>query len=203
MAVKNILDYEKKYQDFEYICGIDEAGRGPLAGPVTCAAVIMPKDHYIEGIDDSKKLTPAKREQLYDIIIKTAIAYNIVMIDHITIDKINILNATKLGMQQAAKGLKIIPDIILVDAVKGLDLPCPSESIIKGDEQSYNIAAASILAKVARDRYMQEMDKIYPNYDFKNCKGYPTPNHLQALKKWGSCPIHRQSFLTHLEVAKK
>jgi ribonuclease HII len=203
LAVKNILDYEKKYQDFEYICGIDEAGRGPLAGPVTCAAVIMPKDHYIEGIDDSKKLTPAKREQLYDIIIKTAIAYNIVMIDHITIDKINILNATKLGMQQAAKGLKIIPDIILVDAVKGLDLPCPSESIIKGDEQSYNIAAASILAKVARDRYMQEMDKIYPNYDFKNCKGYPTPNHLQALKKWGSCPIHRQSFLTHLEVAKK
>ncbi|HEY8418971.1 MAG TPA: ribonuclease HII [Clostridia bacterium] len=203
MATKRILDYEKKYQDLNYICGIDEAGRGPLAGPVSCAAVIMPREPFIEDIDDSKKLSEAKREELYEIIIKTAIAYNIVFIDHITIDKINILNATKLGMEQAAKGLKIVPDIILIDAVKGLDLPCKSESIIKGDEQSYNIAAASILAKVARDRYMREMDKIYPYYDFKNCKGYATPNHLEALKKWGSCPIHRQSFLTHLEVAGK
>ncbi|HHW89613.1 MAG TPA: ribonuclease HII [Clostridiales bacterium] len=201
LSVNKILDYEKKYSDLRYICGIDEAGRGPLAGPVCCAAVIMPKGHYIEGVDDSKKLTETKREQLYEIIIKTAVAYNIVMIDHATIDKINILNATRLGMEKAAKGLKILPDIILVDAVGGLDLPCPSESIIKGDELSYNIAAASILAKVARDRYMRQMDKIYPYYDFKNCKGYATPNHLTALKKWGSCPIHRLSFLTHLEVA--
>ena len=197
MSLKRILDYEKKYADLQYICGIDEAGRGPLAGPVACAAVIMPKGHYIEGVDDSKKLTEAKREQLYEIIIKTAIAYNVVMIDHATIDKINILNATRLGMEQAAKGLKILPDIILVDAVGGLNLPCLSESIIKGDELSYNIAAASILAKVTRDRYMRQMDKIYPYYDFKNCKGYATPTPLNALKM-GSCPIQTE-FLIHLK----
>lgn len=195
---KSTLDYEKNYADLNYICGIDEAGRGPLAGPVSCAAVIMPKGQYIEGVDDSKKLSEQKREELYEIIIKNAVAYNVVMIDHKVIDEINILQATKRGMEQAAKGLKIIPDIILVDAVKGLNFPCPYEAIIKGDELSYNIAAASILAKVTRDRYMREMDKVYPQYGFKNSKGYGTKSHLEALKKWGPCPIHRQSFLTHL-----
>ena len=197
---KSSLDYEKKYADFNYICGIDEAGRGPLAGPVSCAAVIMPKGQYIQGVDDSKKVPEQKREELFEIITKNAVAYNVVMIDHIMIDKINILQATKKGMEQAAKGLKILPDIILVDAVKGLDLPCRYESIIKGDELSYNIAAASILAKVTRDRYMREMDKIYPQYGFKSSKGYGTKSHLEALKKWGICPIHRLSFLTHLDI---
>lgn len=196
---KSPLDYEKNYADLTHICGIDEAGRGPLAGPVSCAAVIMPKGQYIQGIDDSKKVPEPKREELFEIIIKNAVAYHVVMIDHNIIDEINILQATKRGMEQAAQGLKIVPDIILVDAVKGLKLPCRYESIIKGDELSYNIAAASILAKVTRDRYMREMDKIYPQYGFKSSKGYATKSHLEALRKWGICPIHRLSFLTHLD----
>ena len=196
---KNCLNYEKKLDGYQYICGIDEAGRGPLAGPVACAAVIMPKGQYIDGVDDSKKVPEQKREELFEIIIKQAIAYNVVMIDHKVIDEINILQATKKGMEQAAKGLKIMPDIILVDAVKGLNLPCRYESIIKGDALSYNIAAASILAKVTRDRYMREMDELYPQYGFKSSKGYPTKSHFEALKKWGICPIHRMSFLTHVD----
>lgn len=193
-------DYELKYPDITYICGVDEAGRGPLAGPVSCAAVIMPKGKFIDGVDDSKKLSEDKRELMYERIIKAAVCYNVVMIDHTVIDKINILNAVKRGMETAVYGLSVVPQLILIDAVKGLKLPCPYESIIKGDELCYNIAAASILAKVTRDRLMREMDKIYPQYGFSSCKGYGTKSHLEALKNWGACPIHRTTFISHLDV---
>jgi ribonuclease HII len=178
------------------IAGVDEAGRGPLAGPVCAAAAIMPldKDKIIEEINDSKKLTEKKREALYDKIISTAIAYKIVLIDEKTIDEINILNATKKGMKEAILGLSVKPELVLLDAVN-LDIDIESESIIKGDAKSYNIAAASILAKVTRDRLMMELDKIYPEYNFKKHKGYGTKEHIENLKKYGKCDIHRDSFI--------
>ena len=190
-----MLDYEKSYENL-LIAGIDEAGRGPLAGPVVCACVIMPleEDKIIEGIDDSKKLSPKKREMLYEKIIKTALAYSIVEIDEKTIDLINILNATKLGMKKALESLEILPDIVLIDAVK-IDTLVKQENIIKGDTLSYNIAAASILAKVYRDRLMCELDAKYPQYNFAKHKGYGTKEHLLLLKKFGKCPLHRDSFI--------
>lgn len=190
-----MLDYEKRYENL-LIAGIDEAGRGPLAGPVVCACVIMPleEDKIIEGIDDSKKLSPKKREMLYEKIIKTALAYSIVEIDEKTIDLINILNATKLGMKKALESLEILPDIVLIDAVK-IDTLVKQENIIKGDTLSYNIAAASILAKVYRDRLMCELDAKYPQYNFAKHKGYGTKEHLLLLKKFGKCPLHRDSFI--------
>lgn len=190
-----MLDYERKYKNM-IVAGIDEAGRGPLAGPVVCACVIMPleKDKIIEGINDSKKLSPSKREKLYDQILKTALDYSIVEIDEKIIDEINILNATKLGMKKALENLKIKPDIVLIDAVK-IESDIKQENIIKGDALSYNIASASILAKVYRDRLMVELSKKYPQYNFAKHKGYGTKEHIEALKLYGKCPIHRNSFI--------
>lgn len=195
-----MLDYELEYYKSgkKLIAGVDEAGRGPLAGPVCVAAVIMPfeQDKIIEEINDSKKLTEKKREQLFEKIKNTAISYNIVFVDEKTIDSINILNATKLGMKQAIENLRVKPELVLIDAVK-IDTCVPTESIIKGDAKSYNIAAASILAKVTRDKLMVELDKKYPEYNFKKHKGYGTKEHVENLKKFGKCEIHRNSFIKH------
>lgn len=190
-----MLNYEKKYEG-KIITGIDEAGRGPLAGPVVCACVIMPlqADKIIDGVNDSKKLSPKKRELLYDEIVKTAIDFSIVEVDEKTIDEINILQATRLGMKKALENLKITPNIVLIDAVK-IDTNLPQDNIIKGDALSYNIAAASILAKVYRDRLMVQLDQKYPHYQFAKHKGYGTKVHIEALKKYGKCPIHRESFI--------
>lgn len=193
-----MLDYEKKYYDSGYtlVAGMDEAGRGPLAGPVCVAIVIMPTDNIIEEINDSKKLSEKKREMLYDKIISTAIGYYITLVDEKTIDKINILNATKLGMLRCLENIPVVPEITLVDAVK-LDTNAKTDSVIHGDALSYNIASASILAKVTRDRLMVELDKKYPEYNFKKHKGYGTAEHILALKKYGKCEIHRDSFIGH------
>lgn len=192
-----MLDYEKKYVG-KIVAGIDEAGRGPLAGPVVCACVIMPMSEVdiIDGIDDSKKLSEKKREELFEKITKKALSYSIVEIDEKTIDKINILNATKLGMKKALESLKIKPEIVLIDAVK-IESNILQENIIKGDALSYNIAAASILAKVYRDRLMKKYDEQFPIYDFAKHKGYGTKEHIQKLKEFGPCPIHRSTFIKH------
>ncbi|MBQ3213568.1 MAG: ribonuclease HII [Clostridia bacterium] len=191
-----MFEYENKYKDFGLVAGIDEAGRGPLAGPVVCACVIMPleSDKIIEGINDSKKLSAKKRAELYEKIISTAIDYCIVPIDEKTIDEINILNATKLGMEKALNGLKNPPYVVLIDAVK-INTSTMQENIIKGDAKSYNIAAASILAKEFRDRLMISLAEKYPNYSFEKHKGYGTKDHITALKQFGKCEIHRDSFI--------
>ena len=178
------------------IGGMDEAGRGPLAGPVVAAAVIMPLDDIIEGVDDSKKVSERNRERLFEEIIHRAIAYKICLADEKVIDEINILNATKKAMTECVQGLSVRPDIVLVDAVK-LALEVPTKAIIKGDALSYSIAAASILAKVYRDRLMREYDLLYPAYGFAKHKGYGTKDHIDALRSVGPCPIHRRSFITH------
>ena len=184
--------YEK---GFKKICGIDEAGRGPLAGPVVVASVIMPKDSMIEGVNDSKKVSEKKREKLYDLIIDEAISYSVAIIDQNTIDEINILNATKQGVTKCVEDLKEKPDLILVDALTGINTKgIPYDAIIKGDAKCYSIAAASIIAKVTRDRIMREWDEIYPQYGFINHKGYGTAKHIEAIKKYGLTPIHRRSF---------
>ena len=181
---------------FNKICGIDEAGRGPLAGPVVVSAVIMPHDSMIEGVNDSKKVSEKKREKLYDEITNNAIAWGVAIIDQKEIDDINILNATKKGLTEALKQLSEKPDIILVDALTGIDtLGIPYQSIIKGDAKSYSIAAASIIAKVTRDRIMREWDEIYPEYGFEKHKGYGTKAHIEVIKNNGICPIHRKSFV--------
>ena len=178
------------------ICGIDEAGRGPLAGPVVVAAAIMPEDSFIEGVNDSKKVSEKKREKLYDEITSSAIAWGVGIIEPQEIDDINILNATKKGVTTALKGLVEKPDIILVDALTGIDtLGIPYQSIIKGDAKSYSIAAASIIAKVTRDRIMRQWDEIYPKYGFEKHKGYGTKAHIEVIKSDGICPIHRKSFV--------
>ena len=196
----NMLNYEQKYSG-KIIAGIDEAGRGPLAGPVVCACVIMPleQDKIIEGIDDSKKLSPKIRENLYEKIINCALSYCIIEIDHKTIDEINILNATKLGMKKALEGLSIKPDCVWIDAVK-IDTLIEQDNIIKGDTLSYNIAAASILAKVYRDRLMIKLDKKYPQYKFAQNKGYGTKDHIEALRKYGKIPFHRESFIKNFDI---
>lgn len=187
--------YEKD-KNIQYICGIDEAGRGPLAGPVVVAAVIMPKESMIEGVNDSKKISEKKREVLYEQIREEAICYGIGIIEQETIDEINILNATKEGLTNAIKDLEIKPNLILVDALTHINtLGIPYESIIKGDAKSYSIAAASILAKVTRDRIMRQLDEIYPQYGFEKHKGYGTKAHIDAIKENGICPIHRKSFV--------
>lgn len=190
-----MLNYENKYCG-KLIAGIDEAGRGPLAGPVVCACVIMPlnDDKIIDGINDSKKLSEKKRVHLEELIKQTAIAYSVVEIDEKTIDDINILNATKLGMKLALQNLAVKPEIVLTDAVK-IETEIPQENIIKGDALSYNIASASILAKVHRDRLMVQMAEKYPDYNFEKHKGYGTKTHIDNLKKFGACPIHRQTFI--------
>ena len=191
-----MLDYEKKYYDsgFDLVAGVDEAGRGPLAGPVCVAIAIMPKEPVLEKVNDSKKLTEKTREKLFDQIKELAIDYHIELIDEKIIDEINILNATKLGMKNCIEKIKTRPDIVLIDAVK-LDVDVPTDSIIHGDALSYNIACASILAKVTRDRLMLEYDEKYPDYNFKKHKGYGTKEHIENLKKYGKCPIHRDTFI--------
>ena len=189
--------YEK---GFDSICGIDEAGRGPLAGPVVVAGVIMPRDSMIEGINDSKKVSEKKREKLYDIILEEAISYSVAIIGQDIIDKINILNATKQGVTEVVDGLDIKPDLILVDALEHINTRgIPYEPIIKGDAKCYNIAAASIIAKVTRDRIMREWDEIYPQYGFINHKGYGTAKHMAAIREYGLCPIHRRSFTKNIK----
>ena len=175
------------------IAGVDEVGRGPLIGPVVTAAVILPKDYKNEDINDSKKLTEKKREKLYDIIKKDAIAIGIGMCTEKVIDEINILEATKKAMKEAINNLEVKPSHVLIDAVK-LDIDLPSTSIIKGDAKSISIAAASIIAKVTRDRMLVEMDKEYPMYDLAKNKGYGTKKHIEALNKYGPCKYHRLSF---------
>lgn len=183
-------------QNIQYICGIDEAGRGPLAGPVVVASVIMPKDSMIEWVNDSKKVTEKRREELYDIIIKEAIAYGIGIVDEQVIDELNILNATKQGLTDSLKELKVKPDLIMVDALNGIDtLQIPYMSLVKGDAKCYSIAAASILAKVTRDRIMRKYDELYPEYGFAGHKGYGTAAHISKIKEIGPCPIHRKSFI--------
>ncbi len=184
--------YQKGFQN---ICGIDEAGRGPLAGPVVVAGVIMPKDSMIEGVNDSKKVSEKKREKLYDLILEEAISYSVAIIGQDVIDEINILNATKQGVTKVVEELDSKPDLILVDALTHIDTKgIPYDSIIKGDAKCYNIAAASIIAKVTRDRIMRQWDEIYPQYGFSGHKGYGTAKHIQAIKEYGLCPIHRRSF---------
>ncbi len=201
MATKtaSLFEFENKYKNdgYKFIAGIDEAGRGPLAGPVVCASVIMPLDDIVEGVNDSKKLTEKKREFLYDKIIEKAIAFKVCFIDQKVIDEKNILQATKQGMEICVKTMFVKPDFVLVDAVKGLNIDIPYLSIVHGDALSYNIACASILAKVSRDRFMLEMDKEYPEYNFKQHKGYGTKEHIQNLQKYGKCPLHRESFIKH------
>ena len=188
----NIFEKEK----INYICGIDEAGRGPLAGPVVVAAVIMPKNSMIEGVNDSKKVSEKKREKLYEEITSSAIAWGVGIIDQNEIDSLNILNATKKGLTSAIKELEIKPNLILVDALTGIDtLGIPYRSIIKGDAKSYSIAAASIIAKVTRDRIMRQWDELYPQYGFEKHKGYGTKMHIEAIKEYGICPLHRRSFV--------
>lgn len=183
----------------EYICGIDEAGRGPLAGPVVVACVIMPKDSMIEGVNDSKKVSEKKREALYDKILEEAIAYGVGIVDEKEIDKINILNATKEGLTNSLKELSVKPDRILVDALTGIDtLGIPYTSVIKGDAKCYSIAAASIIAKVTRDRIMRQWDEVYPQYGFEKHKGYGTSAHMQAIREYGLTPIHRRSFTKNI-----
>ena len=192
----DLLQYEKKLiQDgYTLIAGMDEAGRGPLAGPVSVGCCIMNLDDIIDGINDSKKLTPLKREKLFDIIKEKSIAYSIVDVDCDEIDKINILNATKKGMKIALGNINPKAEFLLVDAVKD-DFGIPYMPIIHGDALSYSIAAASVLAKVHRDELMRKYAEIYPEYGFEKHKGYGTKLHIEMLKKYGPCPIHRQTFI--------
>lgn len=190
-----MLNYERQLMESgaRLIAGIDEAGRGPLAGPVVVAGVIMPMDNIIQGINDSKKLSAKKRDALYDQIMLTALDVQVAIVDCNTIDEINILNATKQGMLQCINGFEQV-DRVLIDAVK-LDTKVPTLSIIKGDALSYSIAAASIIAKVTRDRLMLELDKQYPQYNFAKHKGYGTAEHIRLLKEHGPCPEHRRTFI--------
>ena len=196
----NLKEMEKEFYDkgIQYIAGIDEAGRGPLAGPVVVASVIMPKDSMIEGVNDSKKVSEKKREKLYDLILEEAISYGVGIIYQDEIDELNILQATKKGLTIAIEQMETKPNLIMVDALTGIDtLGIPYKSIIKGDAKCYSISAASIIAKVTRDRIMREWDKVYPQYGFEKHKGYGTAAHIAAIKEYGLCPIHRKSFTTH------
>lgn len=193
---KSMCSYENEAfkKGYKYIAGIDEAGRGPLAGPVIAAAVILPENIFIPNLKDSKKLSPKKRDILYEEIKSKALAFGIGISDEKCIDEINILNATKKAMEQAVNSIKIKPDILFIDAVKLDDVSIPQVQIIDGDNLSVSIAAASIIAKVTRDRLIMEYDSIYPQYGFAKHKGYGTKEHIEAIKKYGICPIHRISF---------
>ncbi len=197
------IESDLHQKGFKNICGIDEAGRGPLAGPVVVAGVIMPQDSMIEGINDSKKVSEKKREILYDLIIKEAISYSVQIIGQDVIDDINILNATKQGVTKIAEELEIKPDLIIIDALEHINTKgIPYEAIIKGDAKCYSISAASILAKVTRDRIMREWDLVYPQYGFAQHKGYGTKKHMEAIREYGLCPIHRISFTKNIIKSK-
>ena len=187
--------FEKEYSDHQVICGIDEVGRGPFAGPVVAGAVILPKDHPILYLNDSKKLSEKKREELYEVILKEAVATGIGMASPARIDEINILQATYEAMRMAISNLAVQPDLLLNDAVTIPEIEIMQIPIIKGDAKSVSIAAASILAKVTRDRLMVEYEKVFPGYDFASNKGYGTKAHIEGLKKFGPTPIHRMSFI--------
>lgn len=195
---EDLLTYENQLRErgYKYICGVDEVGRGPLAGPVTCCAVIMDLDDLIAGVNDSKKVSKSKREKLFDVIMSKAIAVSTVSYPPEKIDEMNILNATKACMKDAVTSLAVKPDVVIVDALN-LDIPYKTFGIIHGDALSYSIGAASIVAKVTRDRYMEEMAKEYPQYDFEHNMGYGTAKHISALKEFGPTPIHRKSFIGH------
>ncbi len=189
------IEAEVKIKGYKYVCGVDEAGRGPLAGPVCAAAVILPEDTYIEGLNDSKKLTEKKREALIDVIKEKAIAWSVAFASVEEIEEVNILNATYLAMNRAIEGLSIKPDFALIDGNRvPTDIKVPCKTVIKGDALSCSIAAASIIAKVTRDRLMDEYDEKYPQYGFLKHKGYGTAAHYKAVDEFGLCPIHRRSF---------
>ena len=189
----NNREYEEKYSNLNYICGVDEVGRGPLVGPVVASAVILPKNYFIEGLTDSKKLSKKKRYYFYEIIKKDALAIGIGIVDNKKIDEINILEASRLAMKKAINNLSIKPDVILTDAMR-LDMAIPEEDIIKGDLKSITISAASVIAKVTRDKMMEELHEKYPMYNFIKNNGYPTKEHIEAIKKYGIIKEHRKSF---------
>ena len=195
------FEYEEKHynEGFSAVCGCDEAGRGPLCGPVVAAAVILPRGLVIEGLDDSKKLTEKKREKLFDVIREKAIAYAIAEATPAEIDEINILNASMLAMRRAVEALPVKADFALIDGNTSRGFSIPTETVVKGDSRSYSIAAASILAKVTRDRGCIELDAAYPEYNIAKHKGYPTKEHMDAVIKHGPSPIHRKSFLKFLD----
>lgn len=190
------LKYEKEAYKlgYEFIAGVDEVGRGPLVGPVVTACVILPKNFELDGLTDSKKLTEKKRDLFYDIIMEKALSVSVGIMDQEVIDKVNIYEATKLAMYESIKKSKIKPDYVLIDAMKLEELEMPSVSIIKGDLKSISISAASVIAKVTRDRMMYELDLKYPMYDFKHNKGYPTKKHIEAIKEYGIIKEHRKTF---------
>ena len=198
LAEMKVHEAELHDKGYKYIAGVDEVGRGPLAGPVVAAAVILPEDFDVPGVDDSKKLSEKRREELFDIITERAVAYGIGMADHSIIDEINILQATKLAMKEAISSLQQQPDYILFDAMRIDDLEIPQESVIKGDAKVLAVAAASIVAKVTRDRMMAEYSAEYPGYAFEKNKGYGTKAHYEGLREYGMCPIHRRTFLRNL-----
>ena len=193
---KFLYERELTERGFKYVCGVDEVGRGPLAGPVVCAAVIMRADSIVEGVDDSKKLTAKKREKLSALIKQNAIAWAICRVEPQTIDEINILQATRLCMKNAVESLSVRPDFVLTDGNMTLDISIPQQSVIGGDAACYSIGAASIIAKVYRDEVMDEYAAEYPVYAFEKNKGYGTAAHISAIKECGICPIHRRSFTT-------
>ncbi len=190
------LEYERRLlnEGYKYICGVDEVGRGPLAGPVVCAAVIMPLDKLVEGVDDSKKIGKKKREIIAEKILNCAIACRICRVEREIIDEINILQATRLCMKNAVEGLSVKPDFVLTDGNMTLEISLPQTSIIKGDAKSYTIGAASIVAKVYRDNIMKEYAALYPQYGFETNAGYGSRAHIEAIEKYGLTPIHRRSF---------
>jgi ribonuclease HII len=200
--LESMYVYERQayQQGCKLVAGMDEAGRGPLAGPVVAACVILPENCLIEGVNDSKKLSAEKREWLYDIIMEKAVSVGVGIVDEKTIDEINILNAAKLAMKKAADQVKPVPDLLLIDALEVGEIDIPQTAIIKGDALSHSIAAASIIAKVTRDRLIVDADSLYPAYGFRDNKGYGTPKHVEAIKKYGICPIHRISFTKNFTV---
>lgn len=200
--MQNNREYEEKYSNLDYICGVDEVGRGPLVGPVVASAVILPKNYYIEGLTDSKKLSKKKRESFFEIINKDALAIGIGVVDNKKIDEINILEASRLAMKIAVNNLKIKPDVILTDAMK-LDMGILEEDIIKGDLKSITISAASVIAKVTRDKMMEELHEKYPMYNFIKNNGYPTKEHVEAIKKYGIIEEHRKTFNPIRDIIKK
>ena len=193
--IEALKQYEKEYEHLRYVCGIDEVGRGPFAGPVVACAVILPKDCSILYVNDSKKLSEKKREELYDIIMEQAVSVGLGYVDNKRIDEINILEATYEAMRDAINNLSVKPDVLLNDAVTIPGVDIKQVPIIKGDAKSISIGAASIVAKVSRDRMMAEFDKIYPGYDLAKNKGYGTAAHIEGIKKYGPCEIHRRSFI--------
>ncbi len=195
------FEYEEKHysEGFNSVCGVDEAGRGPLCGPVVAAAVILPLGLEIEGLNDSKKLSEKKREALFDVICEKAIAYSIAEASPAEIDEINILNASMLAMRRAVEGLGVKADFALIDGNCSRGFEIPTETVVKGDAKSYSIAAASILAKVTRDRGCIELDREYPEYGIAKHKGYPTKDHMDAVRQYGPAPIYRKSFLKFLD----